>query len=662
VKMMGKPLLLSLMLILLWAVPVGAQDANAPQDALPQTYTEIAMLGRGKVLEARWRSDGQAFLVSTHLGGWLYSADLTLLHHFPGIGQSALSADGRFVATVTVTPYQLRIWDAQTYEITTAFDLGVDPEWKKDNVLAWSPDSAHIAVVADKTLERQTQSVEIFNVISGQHARSFEVESYITHLSWRPDGQRLAISQRGPVLIIDPFHDQPDTTVSIDTGSSMTLWSPDQQMLATLYIDNGYGGMENNLKLWSGDGKTLKLVIQESITTSLAWSPDSRMLATGMRSPGFNDPPYYSATFWDRQTGEMVGYLSKYEGSYRKRFLSVEWSADGNKILTASDDNVVHVYDWPLRRQRPRELVAGQDPITSLAWNGDGTQIVSSSADGNALIQDVATGAPLDRLEAPQPRLKSVAWNSLTNQIAFGTNANAVYTWDIGAVEPLGMRSSPRDDDGGFPEIAVVAYSPDGQWLASAASDYPISLWLTDNSDNTRTLGPVERAVFSLSWSGDSRKLAYNSDLAHVYDLESETTKSFECASNDITSSVALSPDGRYLAAANVSDGMRIWDIDTQTLMTNWPVLEAMNTGAVSIGDIQWHPDGKSLALVNTKRHMDAGSEIREWFVEVWSMPGGELLASMQTKASLTDIAWSPDGARLAAGDSNGLIHIWQQP
>jgi WD40 repeat protein len=288
---------------------------------------------------------------------------------------------------------------------------------------------------------------------------------------------------------------------------------------------------------------------------------------------------------------------------------------------------------------------------------------VSGSEDGNLLIWDVATETAATQIHAPHPRINTVSWNSLTDQIAFGTNSAFVYIWDMSAAEPLKVQGEHGEnrDNPSSPEVAVVAYSPDGRWLASAAPDYMINLWSTEDPEIVRMLGPLERAVFSLAWSGDSHKLAYNSDLAHVYDVESETTTSFECAANDIIGSVALSPDGQYLAAANVSEGMCLWDIETQTLMTDWPVLEAMNTSYVDVGKMAWHPDGRSLALVILRRHTEAGSEIREWFVEVWAMPGGGLLASMQSPITLSNIAWSPDGTHLAASDNDGLIHIWKQ-
>jgi len=495
-----------------------ATIAQDRADALP--YKQIATLGQGKLIEAHWRSDGQAFLVSTELGAWLYTADLMLLHHFPGIGESALSPDGRSVATVTLNPYQLRIWDAHTYEQLKAFDLTPDPTWTEGDILAWSPDSSHIAIVVDKTSETVIQSVEIFDVLSGQHVQSIALEAYIAHLNWRPDGQRLAISQSGSLQIIDPFQEQTNDAVSISDSVSMALWSPDEQTLATVHINQGEAYTVNTLKLWTGDGETLKLVMQEPAATTLGWNPDGTIIATGRRNtnPYALNPLTYSVSFWDTETGELIDTLPEPHEPYVKPFLSVERTPDGTQIMTASADNLVRVYDWPLQHNKvPIELLTGLDPITGIAWDSEGTQVVSGSEDGNVVIWEVATGKPINRLQAPNSRVKTVAWNYHTDQIAFGTNSTSVYIWNyatVGSLEAQELRGENYDNGLGQ-EVTVVAYSPDGQWLASAGANYMINMWSTEDPDNIRIIGSLDHAVLSVAWSANSRQLAYNNGLAY---------------------------------------------------------------------------------------------------------------------------------------------------
>lgn len=128
----------------------------------------------------------------------------------------------------------------------------------------------------------------------------------------------------------------------------------------------------------------------------------------------------------DVSDNPLSGFLPSPQGLYRDPFRSVDWRPDGTQVLTASDDNVVCGYDWPLREKKPpRELVAGQNSITGLAWNAEGTKIVSTS-------EDVTTGIPVMRLRSPQPRLNSVDWNSLNGsleRVRFTFNHRHVHTF-----------------------------------------------------------------------------------------------------------------------------------------------------------------------------------------------------------------------------------------
>jgi WD40 repeat protein len=182
--------------------------------------------------------------------------------------------------------------------------------------------------------------------------------------------------------------------------------------------------------------------------------------------------------------------------------------------------------------------------------------------------------------------------------------------------------------------------------------------------DETKII--LNRTPWSLSWSGDSRRLAYNSTEAYVYDVEEQTSLSFECTDSTNTDHViyalALSPDGKYLIADNGNGGGTcLWDVDTQALI---PLSDAQKISFwnVSINGLAWNPDSKRLAIVRVNTRYVSETQTYYSELEVWDMFKQEQLALIELPATMTDIAWSPDGTRLAAADNDGLIHIWQQP
>jgi WD40 repeat protein len=662
--MMRKPLLLSLMWMLLWIVPVWAQDANAPQDALPQAYTEVATLGYGQLSGASWRPDGNAVVVNSTHGATIYNLDFKRLHHFEKARQATFSLDGQFLGATIRDPYQIVIWETDTYKQIKALDLSFEPPpleaFGSGLTMDWSPDGLHIAVSG-----MNTNIVEVFEVASEQVVMSLDIGSRISHLSWRPDGQRLAVSLYTSVLMVDPQNGEIEDQIMVDIGIRMALWSPDQETLAIVSLNTwGYNDDKNDVQLWDVKTDTLRLVIQAPYTHTFAWSPDSQTIATGEWTMWSVES--FTILFWDAQTGKQIAVLPRPSLrpriDYQKLFALSTWSPDGTHFMTVSEDNVVRIHEWPFNYEAPvRELLGYQGSLTAIAWNGEGTQIIASSEDSGLHIWDVETGEPVTRLQAPQQEVDDVAWNSVNNEIAFITKQDLVYAWSLVNEDPSdpSLVTSAYNSTWEADVPPIVAYSPDGQYLASAgtiSNSAGGSIMLSSGpfyNDEIKISTP-ERAAWSLSWSGDSTRLAYTADsAAALYTVEDQTTSLFSCeeSSSTLINAVALSPDGRILAASSDNRDVCLWNTETGELLPTL-ITDNFRLGGVSKIGLAWNPDSERLASIENYGQISR--------IIVWDIPARTVLAVMEVPGFVSDIAWSLDGTRLAASDTDGLIHIWQ--
>ncbi|HLW02374.1 MAG TPA: WD40 repeat domain-containing protein [Ktedonobacterales bacterium] len=139
--------------------------------------------------------------------------------------------------------------------------------------------------------------------------------------------------------------------------------------------------------------------------------------------------------------------------------------------------------------------------------------------------------------------------------------------------------------------VTSVAWSPDGQRIASASKDGTVQVW------DTATGGHV---------------LTYPGDGSWVW-------------------TVAWSPDGKLIASGNFSGAVEVWDAATGAQVytyhghTSW------------VYALAWSPDGKRIA-----------SGDKDGTVQVWDATTG---ANVVTYRGHTDIiesvAWSPDGRAL---------------
>ncbi|MDH5506157.1 MAG: hypothetical protein OEZ02_02925, partial [Anaerolineae bacterium] len=104
---------------------------------------------------------------------------------------------------------------------------------------------------------------------------------------------------------------------------------------------------------------------------------------------------------------------------------------------------------------------------------------------------------------------------------------------------------------------------------------------------------------------------------------------------------IALSPDGQVLALAG-SLGVWLYDFETLTL------LGRLDDGIQNVKSLAWSPDGARLAAGST-----------HGVINIWDVRARKVLFDFKAHSqAVSSLDWSPDGIRLASG-SVGELHIW---
>ena len=107
-----------------------------------------------------------------------------------------------------------------------------------------------------------------------------------------------------------------------------------------------------------------------------------------------------------------------------------------------------------------------------------------------------------------------------------------------------------------------MAFSPDGQRLASASFDQTVKVWDARTGQESLTLKGHTSLVRSVAFSPDGQRLASASwdQTVKVWDArtgqESHTLKGH----TGQVLSVAFSPDGQRLASASEDQTVKVWD------------------------------------------------------------------------------------------------------
>jgi WD40 repeat protein len=191
-----------------------------------------------------------------------------------------------------------------------------------------------------------------------------------------------------------------------------------------------------------------------------------------------------------------------------------------------------------------------------------------------------------------------------------------------------------------------VAFSPDGQRLASGSHDQTVKIWDSATGKELFALKGHARSVGSVAFSPDGQRLASGSHDQTVKIWDSATGNELFTLKGraGVGPIVAFSPDGQRLATGSADKTVRIWDSATGK------ELFALKGHVSYVYGVAFSPEGQRLV---------SGSE--DQTVRIWdSGTGKELCAFKGHAGRVNGVAFSPDGQRLASANEDGSIHLWE--
>jgi eukaryotic-like serine/threonine-protein kinase len=181
-----------------------------------------------------------------------------------------------------------------------------------------------------------------------------------------------------------------------------------------------------------------------------------------------------------------------------------------------------------------------------------------------------------------------------------------------GAIPPL-HHESP---------VYSVAFSPDGQYLATSTKDGLVRLWQVKSGHELR------------KWA----------------------------AHHDNATTVAFSRDGRYLATGGWDEAVKVWEVARiLTGELDEPLLQREHADRVRVWSVAFSPDGQRLASAGGRTADEKGE------VKVWDLLGLPAAASHSTQGALTlrgftdsirRVQFSPDGRRLVTAGAT-FVQLW---
>lgn len=333
----------------------------------------------------------------------------------------------------------------------------------------------------------------------------------------------------------------------------------------------------------------------------------------------------------------------------RLHFGALVFFGGEERIAVGTQDGQVQLVDLNARRVL-RSWKAHEDSITSLAVSPDSKFIVTAAgfSDDQIKIWKAPDGTLQGTLKGHTAWISALAFSPDGNLLASGSADQSVRVWDFGARELLATLR------GHLHEVWSLAFLPDGKGLLSGGKDGAVKVWRIPAREK-RVVGGQELQMANFCFAEsllrefqfvpDGRELLGLDKAGHVMrwalPLMRDLGPVQSLGSNNFA--VVAAPKLGLVALVDRQGSVSIWDCDRERLTLKWDMGRA-------IDDVPW------FGFATLRRQFVSLRGLRK--VDVWEIASGKRLSSWTAGEDLIGpVAVSEDGKFLACGGKELVIH-----
>ncbi|XP_051124056.1 WD40 repeat-containing protein HOS15-like isoform X2 [Andrographis paniculata] len=305
---------------------------------------------------------------------------------------------------------------------------------------------------------------------------------------WRIDGSSSSNLENGsPSIVLRHFRGRPNEKCKDVTTLD---WNAEGSLLAT-------GSYDGQARLWSKEGELIgSLNKHKGPIFSLKWNKKGDLLLSGSVDK--------TAIVWDVKTGDWKQQLECHSAP----ILDVDWRNNGS-FATCSADSMIYVFK--AGDDRPIRCFAGhQAEVNAIKWDPTGSMLASCSDDTTAKIWTTKQDNCVLDLRDHTKEIYTVRWsptgpgtNNPNKQLLLASASfdSTIKLWDVDGGRLVHSLNGHRDP------VYSVAFSPNGNYLASGSLDKCLHIWSVKEAKIIKTY-TGNGGIFEVCWNREGNKIA----------------------------------------------------------------------------------------------------------------------------------------------------------
>ncbi len=264
---------------------------------------------------------------------------------------------------------------------------------------------------------------------------------------------------------------------------------------------------------------------------------------------------------------------------------SLAFSINSKRLVVGGDKGSLAVFD--VTNRDTWNLPSHPTKVVALACSYDNRYVASSSEDGTFLLYDFQETKSF-KLNGAVGLAKAIAFSATGGILATGSDDGRINLWDLATREKI------THFQGRSEKVLSLDFSPNGKLLAAGSADNDVILWNVETGQIANRLTGHKDWVRAVCFRPDDKVLASGSydKTIKIWDMPTGTIKGTFQANKDWVTDLHFSPDGQYILSGGAKGEVIILD-------NFGKIIQKLNGFGQLVSSVNFSFDGKWMAVAD---------------------------------------------------------------